>query len=386
MDTRQVISDEVLYVAPGSPLRRSTGSARDRSAFAEALPEPAAEDPGPASERRRPPRSGIVCHAGRDRGGAKAYPAARGGAAASAAARFPAACGAAALDPLVGRTEHGLHIERLIAEGGMGAVYAARRVATGEPVALKALRRVHAGDAGIESRFAREVRLARRIDHPNVCPVLGEGRLADGRPFFLMPLFDGVTLSEEVRRNGPLPLGRALALADQILAGLAAMHEAKVVHRDLQPGNILLVPGAPGAGAGDGVPTIKLIDLGFAHEPGVDTGDGVTPDSPGSLVGTLLFMSPEQAMRSRAITDRSDLFAAALLIYYALSGKLPFRGRGDLDVLVAIVRSAPVPLRRERRELPRVLDEVLSRALSKHPDHRFAGASAMRDALAAIQV
>ncbi|WP_237244090.1 MULTISPECIES: serine/threonine-protein kinase [Sorangium] len=373
-------------MAPGSPLRRSFGPARDRSAFAEALPEPGGEDRGPAAERRLPPRSGIVRHAGRDRGAAASAPSeVRGG----AAAGLPAG-GTAAVDPLVGRTEHGLHIERLIAEGGMGAVYAARRVATGERVALKVLRRVHAGDSGIESRFAREVELARRIDHPNVCPVLGEGRLEDGRPFFLMPLFDGVTLSEEVRRNGPLPLERALAVADQILAGLAAMHAAKVVHRDLQPGNILLVPAAPGAGAGEGAagegaPTVKLIDLGFAHEPGVDTGDGVTPDSPGSLVGTLLFMSPEQAMRSRAITERSDLFAAALLLYYALSGKLPFRGRGDLDVLVAIVRSAPVPLRRERRDVPRVLDEVLARALSKHPDHRFAGASAMRDALAAVR-
>ncbi|WP_437878913.1 serine/threonine-protein kinase [Sorangium sp. So ce513] len=364
---------------PGCQVQRSPGSV-SRTALAEVLPERAADDREPAADRRLPPRSGIVRHAGRDR----AAEAARGGAAAGRPA-----CGSAAGDPLVGRTEQGLHIERLIAEGGMGAVYAARRAATGEPVALKVLRRAHAGDPGIESRFAREVRLARRIDHPNVCPVLGEGRLDDGRPFFLMPLFEGVTLGEEVRRNGPLPIGRALALADQILAGLAAMHAAKVVHRDLQPGNILLIdePGPGGgaggpAGASTGAPTVKLIDLGFAHEPGVDTGDGVTPDSPGSLVGTLLFMSPEQAMRSRAITERSDLFAAALLIYYALSGKLPFRGRGDLDVLVAIVRSAPVPLRRERRDVPRVLDEVLSRALSKHPDDRFADASAMRAALA----
>ncbi|WP_438037072.1 serine/threonine-protein kinase [Sorangium sp. So ce204] len=354
--------------------------------IAEALPDAADPGRGPAEERRLPPRSGIVRHAGRERGAPKGLPPGHGAGAVGGITMGAPACGRLAVDPLVGRTEHGLHIERLIAEGGMGAVYAARRAATGEPVALKALRRVHAGDSGIESRFAREVRLARRIDHPNVCPVLGEGRLEDGRPFFVMPLFDGVTLSEEVRKRGPLPIGRALALADQILAGLAAMHAAKVVHRDLQPGNILLVPGARGAGAGEGATTVKLIDLGFAHEPGVDTGDGVTPDSPGSLVGTLLFMSPEQAMRSRAITERSDLFAAALLIYYALSGKLPFRGRGDLDVLVAIVRSAPVPLRRERRDVPRVLDEVLARALSKHPDHRFPSASAMRDALAGVPV
>lgn len=334
--------------------------------------------------RSGPPRSGVVCHAGRDRSVARAQAGAFDRAAAERVGESCPGGEASSGDPLVGRTEQGLHIDRLIAEGGMGAVYAARRVETGEPVALKVLRRAHASDLGLASRFAREVRLARRINHPNVCPVLGEGRLEDGRPFFLMPLFRGVTLGEEVRQNGPLPLRRALALADQILAGLAAMHAARVVHRDLQPGNVLLVD-AP-SGAGEDVPLVKLIDLGFAHEPGADTGDGVTPDSPGSLVGTLRFMSPEQALRSRAITERSDLFAAALLIYYALSGKLPFRGRGDLDVLVAIVRSAPVPLRRERRDVPRVLDEVLSRALSKHPDDRFPGAAAMRDALAAIRV
>ncbi|AUX43767.1 protein kinase [Sorangium cellulosum] len=354
--------------------------------MAEALPEAAAAEGDGVAAQPEPPRSGIVRHVGRDRDTQRPHLAAHDAVAPQpprAAAGLPRRRSTAG-DPLVGSTEQGLHIERLIAEGGMGAVYAAHLVATGEPVALKVLRTVHAGDPGAASRFAREVRLARRIDHPNVCPVLGEGLLEDGRPFFLMPLYEGVTLGEEVRRNGPLPLRRALALADQILAGLAAMHVAKVVHLDLQPGNILLVGGGPGGGAGEATPTVKLIDLGFAHEPGADTGDGVTPDSPGSLVGTLLFMSPEQAMRSRAITERSDLFAAALLLYYALSGKLPFRGRGDLDVLVAIVRSAPVPLRRERRDVPRVLDDVLSRALSKHPDHRFPGAAAMRAALAAV--
>jgi serine/threonine-protein kinase len=290
-------------------------------------------------------------------------------------------------DPLVGRVEQGLHVERLLAEGGMGAVYAARWSETGERVALKVLQRMHAGDPGLASRFAREVRLARRIDHPNVCPVLGEGRLPDGRHYFLMPLYEGITLGELVRQDGPMPLRRALAIVDQILAGISAMHAARVVHRDLQPDNVLLVPAAPGERSDPAeapVPIVKLIDLGFAHEPGLDTGDGVTPDSPGSLVGTLLFMAPEQAMRCRAITDRSDLFVVALLLYYALTGKLPFRGRGERDALVSLVRSAPVPLRRARRDVPRALDEVVARALAKHPDARFAGAAAMRAALAAI--
>jgi serine/threonine-protein kinase len=280
---------------------------------------------------------------------------------------------------LVGRTEQGLRIERLIAEGGMGAVYAVRRMETGERFALKVLRREHAGDPGVVSRFAREVRFARRIDHPNVCPVLSDGHLEDGRPFFLMPLYEGVTLGAEVRRRGPLPIDRALAIADQILSGLAAMHAAGIVHRDLQPDNVLLVEEG-------GAVTVKLLDLGFAQEPGADTGDGVSPDSPGSLVGTLRFMSPEQATRSRAITERSDLFTAALLLYYALSGKLPFRGQDDLDVLVATVRSAPIPLRRERRDAPRALDAVLGRALAKHPDARFTCAGEMRSALALVAV
>ena len=281
-------------------------------------------------------------------------------------------------DTLEGAAAHGLHIERLLAEGGMGAVYAARDVVTGAPLAMKVLRREHAADPGSRVRFEREVRFARRIDHPNVCPALAAGELADGRPFYLMPLYPGVTLGDEVRRRGPLSLERALAIANQILAGLAAMHAARVVHRDLQPDNVLLVE-APGGGDG-----VKLIDLGFAHEPGVDTGDGITPDSPGALVGTLRFMSPEQALRSRAITERSDLFAVGLLLHFALTGELPFRGRTDLDMLVAVVRSAPIRLRRRRPDAPRALEEILARALAKHPDARFCSASEMRAALAAV--
>ncbi|WP_156339328.1 serine/threonine-protein kinase [Chondromyces crocatus] len=259
----------------------------------------------------------------------------------------------------------------------MGAVYAARDVETDAPVALKVLHREHAGDRGIRNRFAREVRFARRIDHPNVCPALADGHLDDGRPFYLMPLYQGVTLGEEVRRHGPMSLERMFAVADQILAGLAAMHAANVVHRDLQPDNVLLVQAEGGL-------SIKLIDLGFAHEPGVDTGDGHMPDSPGDLVGTLRFMSPEQALRSRAITERSDLFAVGLLLWFALTGDLPFRGSTDVDMLVSIVRSSPIPLRRRRPDASRELEAILARALAKHPDARFESATEMRSALADV--
>jgi eukaryotic-like serine/threonine-protein kinase len=269
----------------------------------------------------------------------------------------------------------GLMLEGVVAEGGMGLVYAAHEVETGRRVALKTLRACYANDEGALARFEREIAFTRRVVHPNVAPVLGHGRMSDGRPYYLMELYRGRTLGAVVREDGPMPIGRALEVTDRILAGLEAVHAAGIVHRDLTPENVLLTEGPSGE------PRVLLLDFGFAHEPGVDTGDGVTADSRGALVGTIRFMSPEQMTRGRAITAQSDLFATALLLYFAVSGKLPFRGEGDLDVAVATVRKAPVPLRAELRNVPRALDVFVSRALAKHPDARFSGAAEMRRAL-----
>jgi serine/threonine-protein kinase len=245
-------------------------------------------------------------------------------------------------------------------------------------LAIKVLHARHAGDPGLARRFEREAEHLRRLCHPNVVSMLGAGRLADGRPFFAMERLEGATLGAIVRDQGGMSIARGLKLADQILAGLSAVHEAGLVHRDLSPDNVFV------ASDGDLGERAVILDLGFAQEPGVDAGDGVTPDSPGSLVGTLTFMAPEQATRGRAITQRSDLFAVGVLLYYAFTGKLPFRGQDDLDVLVSVVRASPVPLRRERRDAPVALEEALGRALAKHPDARFASAREMRAELAAI--
>jgi eukaryotic-like serine/threonine-protein kinase len=273
---------------------------------------------------------------------------------------------------LLGQVVGGLVVERLVAEGGVGVVYAARARHGGAARALKVLKPGLAGDGGHRGRFAQEIAYARRVNHPNVVEVLDHGRLADGRPWLTMDLLEGATLGALVRREGPLPLSRALAIADQVLAGLAALHAAGVVHQDLQPDNVFLAR-APGAS----IERAVLLDLGFAREAG--------SGARASLFGTPSFMSPEQALAGRAITAQSDLFAAALLLSYALTGKPPFGGGGvgqaARDVLVAIVRSAPVPVRRARRDVPMELDRILARALAKHPDARFSGAAEMRSAL-----
>jgi serine/threonine-protein kinase len=279
---------------------------------------------------------------------------------------------------LVARSAARFVIERAIAEGGMAIVHEAR-AEDGTRVALKVLKARHLSDAGLVARFRQEIAQLRRVSHPNLVRFIDRGALDDGRPFYAMELCDGPTLGEWVCSNGPLPLGVALEVADQILAALAAMHAAGIVHRDLQPDNVVLVR----ANAPDAELVVKLIDLGFSQAPGVDHGDGVTADSPGALVGTLRFMAPEQALRARAITEQSDLFVVGLLIHYALTATLPFRATATADPLIALVRRAPTPLRRVRRDVPRSVDAAVRRALAKHPTARFADAAEMREALAA---
>lgn len=269
-----------------------------------------------------------------------------------------------------------LVFDRVVGSGGMGIVYAIHDVESGKRLALKTIQPRYAMDEGIVGRFFREIAFAARVKHPNVAPVLGHGRLSDGRPFVLMELYQGRTLGAIVRQDGPLPVNRAVDIVDQVLAGLDAIHAAGIVHRDLTPENVFVEAGD------DGKSRVILLDFGFAHEPGVDTGDGVTRDSRGALVGTMGFMAPEQMMRGRAITTRSDLFVAAVLLYFAISGKLPFRGEAEMDVAVAFLRRSPIPLRIEQRSVPRSLDVLLERALAKHPDARFANAAEMRAALA----
>lgn len=281
---------------------------------------------------------------------------------------LPAAADEGGPRALLGQVVSGLIVERVVAEGGVGVVYAARARHGAAVRALKVLKPGLAGDAGHRARFAQEIAYARRVDHPNVAAVIDHGCLADGRPWLTMELLDGATLGALVRREGPLPLGRALAITDQVLAGLAALHAAGVVHQDLQPENVFLTRGAATAEE-----RAVLLDLGFAREAGAGAG--------ASLFGTPAFMSPEQALAGRAVTAQSDVFAAALLLSYALTGKPPFLGLAARDVLVAIVRSAPVPVRRARRDVPAELDRILARALAKHPDARYSGASEMRTAL-----
>jgi len=251
-----------------------------------------------------------------------------------------------------------------IGEGGMGLVLLAEDDALRRRVALKTLKRK---DRSSRNRFLREARAAARISHPNVCPIFEVGQ-EGGRPYLAMELLAGETLASRLRR-GPLTPAETLDVAEDVLAALAALHDAGVVHRDLKPSNIFLTP----HGA-------KLLDFGIARELPGDVSLPTSTDFtlPGLIVGTPGYMAPEQVL-GRAADARADLFAAGAVLYEALAGCHPFRGKDAGEALHAALYDEPPPL--TGSPVLAALDAPIRRALAKKAAERHASARAMADAL-----
>lgn len=219
-------------------------------------------------------------------------------------------------------------------------------------------------------RFAREARLAASIEHPNVVEVYDVGTLEDGRPFLAMEHLEGETVDDRLRREGPFPVATALDLGQAVLAGLAAAHEKRIIHRDLQPRNLFLARIR-------GEEVLKILDFGISRECG--SGES-TLTAPGAILGRVGYLAPEQLRMDRPIDHRVDLYATGVLLYELLTGREPFSGRGP-SLLVDIAERAPEPPSRWRPELPADVDRVILSALSKSPDDRFADAEGMSEGL-----
>jgi len=262
-------------------------------------------------------------------------------------------------------------LDRPLGEGGMGTVWRAVHVTLGQPVALKALDVSGPRADAARRRFLREARVAAKVRHRHLVYVNDFGETEDGAPFMAMELLEGQTLAERLVGGPTLTVGELLRIAEGCLAGLAAVHEAGIVHRDLKPQNVFLARDAEGE-----IP--KLLDFGLSL--GADGGEGrVTRE--GAIVGTLEYLSPEQARAQPDVDARSDLYAMGALLYEALSGEPPFTAATPADLLVAILHEEPVPLVAVRPELGEPLSAVVMRALSRDPAARFAGARQMREAL-----
>ncbi|MBV8880848.1 MAG: serine/threonine protein kinase [Planctomycetaceae bacterium] len=244
-------------------------------------------------------------------------------------------------DPMVGRTLGGCVIEERIGRGGMGTVYRAVRTVEHRRVALKILAPFLASEAAVVARFVREARSASRVHHPNVVRMWAAAQ-ENGLYFTIMDFVDGGNLSELLRRDGRLPVGRAVFIAREVARGLAALHAEGIIHRDVKPANILL--GRDGS--------IRVTDFGIAW----DASDLQRLTATGDLLGTIGFAAPEQ-LRQSTVDARADLYSLGATLHFMLSGvRPPLDPRVPLAPLDA---SVPPPVR-----------DLVSRLLSRQPDDR----------------
>jgi DNA-binding beta-propeller fold protein YncE len=249
-------------------------------------------------------------------------------------------------DPTIGSTLAGYRLDALIARGGMGVVYRATHLALDRPVALKVIARQFAGDESFRDRFLRESRLAARLDHPAVVPVL-DAREEDGELIVAMRLIEGGDLRKRIEDQGPLPPAEAVELLGQVAGALDAAHAAGIVHRDVKPHNIML----EGERA-------YLTDFGLAKALG---DSGVLSGT--SIVGTVEYMSPEQ-WRGEQVGPAADIYSLGCVLYESVTGVVPYaRREGDVEP-----------------RMPQGLDAVIERAVNKDPAARYGTAGELIEA------
>ena len=264
-------------------------------------------------------------------------------------------------------------IVSLLGAGGMGEVYRARDSRLGRTVALKVLSSEVAGDPSRRARFEHEARSSSALNHPNIVTVFDFGN-QDGFSYIVTEIIEGESLREVIRR-GPMPQNRLVEIAGQLADALAAAHAAGIVHRDLKPENIMLTR--------DGRP--KILDFGLAKQvapPDPDATALLTRTSPGAILGTAAYMSPEQISMA-AVDHRSDIFSFGLVLHECLTGRQTFERTTAVEMMTAILREDPP-------ELPETvspgLRQIVAHCLEKEPDRRFHSARDLAFALRTLSV
>ena len=241
--------------------------------------------------------------------------------------------------------------------GGMGVVYQAIDQRLNRSVALKFLSPGIASNQAAKERFLVEARAAAGLDDVNICTILEIGETPTGQLFLAMPFYEGETLQSRIAR-GPLPAQDALDLARQIARGLASAHRSGIVHRDIKPANVIVTS--------DGI--AKIVDFGIAKMT------DVVLTRPGAAVGTISYMSPEQA-RGELVDHRTDLWSLGVVLFEMLAGHRPFVGSEEQAVRTAILSSEPPSLGAARPDLTAGINAVIERALAKNRDERYATAT-----------
>jgi serine/threonine-protein kinase len=263
-------------------------------------------------------------------------------------------------------------VRRFIAEGGMGAVYEAVNRDIGRKLAIKFLHRSISQDPQYVTQFENEARIAASLGHRNIVEVLDMGMTASGMFYLVMEYLQGEGLSDLLGNTVRLPYPWAVEITIQILEALSEVHAVSVVHRDLKPENVMLVHRR------DGSMTVKILDFGVSCLG--RRGKLVDEGSSGTVIGTPLYMSPEQAM-GRPINHRSDLYSVGVMLYEMLSGSYPFVAEDPHEILQKIVYATPLPLGKHAVTVPSGLEAVVMWAIARKSEERFTDADEFIDAL-----
>jgi serine/threonine protein kinase len=261
---------------------------------------------------------------------------------------------------MVGQVVDGHELVRHVATGGMGEVYLGRHLRLGVPRAIKVIRDDQRADRIAAERFVREARVLSSLQHNAIVQIVEFGELSNSWPFLVMEYVDGPNLDQCVDARGPFALGDALVVLEQIASALAYAHKKRVVHRDLKPANVLLR-------AGD-LRQVKVIDFGIAYMLSAATISRLTAE--GQMLGSPLYMAPEQANGSLDVTPAVDSYALAGIAYRLLSGSPVFPGRKLIGLIVAHAAETPERLSVRCPQIPRLLDDLIYACLAKQPEAR----------------
>ena len=278
---------------------------------------------------------------------------------------------------LVGQTlDKRYKIERKLGEGGMSFVYLATDIATQAQFAIKVLSEALSQDANAMARLRREAALGMRLAHPNVCHIMRLGETEDRLVYVVMPYVNGEILADRNNRLGHIPLADTVKFVKDMAAGLFVAHELNILHRDLKPENVMICRGP------DTTEYAVVMDFGLAKERKAE-GELQKLTATGIILGTPEFMSPEQ-LRGKPLDPRTDIYSLSLMTYEMLTGKLPFQGRTQQEMMIARLRSDPVPIRKMRPDLdiPEAVEKALAKAMARNPDDRYQTVIEFADALA----
>jgi tetratricopeptide (TPR) repeat protein len=256
---------------------------------------------------------------------------------------------------MIGQTVSHYKIVDKLGEGGMGVVYKAEDLTLDRHVALKFLSAELSSDESAKKRFIREAKAASALEHPNICSIYEIDQAPDGRLFTVMPCYEGETLRERLE-EGALDVDDALAIAAQVASALARAHEKGIVHRDVKPGNVMLTEGGRQA---------KLMDFGLVKRQ-----DATKVTRTGMTVGTVAYMSPEQAL-GKETDGRTDVWSLGVMLFEMLTGRLPFRGDVEAALIYSILNEEPEAVSASRRDVPVEIENVVDKAIAKNLSERY---------------